>query len=171
MTASNTPTTSPVDGIAAADLDPTAAGAAHLDGLDPLAGFRSRFHLPKRPDGGDASYFVGNSLGLQPVAARAIIEQELDDWARLGVEGHFDAARPWYPYHENLRDGFAQIVGALPSEVVAMNSLTVNLHLLMVSFYRPEGDRRVLLMEDGAFPSDTYAVQSHIAARGGHRVA
>ena len=111
--------------------------------------------------------FVGNSLGLQPVAARAIIEQELDDWAQLGVEGHFDAARPWYPYHENLRDGFAHVVGALPSEVVAMNSLTVNLHLLMVSFHRPEGDRRILLMEDGAFPSDTYAVQSHIAARGG----
>ena len=167
MTLSNAPTTSPFDGIAAADLDPTAAGAAHLDGLDPLAGFRSRFHLPKRPDGGDASYFVGNSLGLQPVAARAIIEQELDDWARLGVEGHFDATRPWYPYHENLRDGFAQIVGALPTEVVAMNSLTVNLHLLLVSFHRPEGDRRILLMEEGAFPSDTYAVQTHIAARGG----
>ena len=119
MTVPDAPPTSPFDGITAADLDPTASGAAHLDGLDPLAGFRSRFHLPQRPNGGDASYFVGNSLGLQPVAARAIIEQELDDWAQLGVEGHFDAARPWYPYHENLRDGFAHIVGALPSEVVS----------------------------------------------------
>ncbi|MCP4794604.1 MAG: kynureninase, partial [Phycisphaeraceae bacterium] len=152
---------SPYDGIAAADLDPTATGAARLDEIDSLSRFRDRFHLPKGPDGADAGYFVGNSLGLQPIDARAIVEQELDDWAGLGVEGHFEATRPWYPYHENLRAGFAHVVGGLPGEVVAMNSLTANLHLLLMSFFRPEGDRRIILMEDGAFPSDTYAVHSH----------
>ena len=158
---------SPFDGIAAADLEPTAAGAARLDEVDSLASFRDRFHLPKGPDGSAAGYFVGNSLGLQPVEARGIVEQELDDWAGLGVEGHFEATRPWYPYHENLRAGFAHVVGGLPGEVVAMNSLTANLHLLLMSFFRPEGERRIILMEDGAFPSDTYAVHSHVAARGG----
>ena len=101
-----------------------------------------------------------------PKATRQIVEQELDDWARLGVDGHFDAATPWYPYHETLREPAARLVGAQPNEVVCMNSLTVNLHLLMATFYRPTKARRKILMEDPAFPSDTYAIKSQIAHHG-----
>ena len=167
MTASASIDTAIFDDLSAADLEPTAAFAARMDAADPLARFRERFLIPHGSDGAPVSYFVGNSLGLQPRDARRIVEEVMDDWARLGVDGHFDADRPWYPYHENLREGFAAVTGATEDEVVAMNSLTVNLHLLLVSFHRPSGDRRVVLMEDGAFPSDTYAVTTHVAARGG----
>jgi kynureninase len=142
------------------------AFARHLDGLDELAPQRARFHIPPASDGRDSIYFCGNSLGLMPRAARSLVDQELEDWARLGVEGHFHAACPWYPYHEVFRETGARLVGAKAGEIVMMNSLTVNLHLLMVSFYRPGPERCRLIMEDGAFPSDTYAVKTHLRARG-----
>lgn len=141
------------------------AFALARDRADPLRDFRDEFHVPLARDVGGSGdgaslYFVGNSLGLMPRATRAALTQELDDWSRLGVEGHFHAAHPWYPYHEALRPGLAHVVGALPREVVAMNSLTANLHFLMVSFYRPTRDRFKIVIEDSAFPSDSYAVQS-----------
>jgi kynureninase len=140
--------------------------ARQLDLEDSLAGFREQFHLPRDRDGNPLIYFVGNSLGLMPKRTRPAVEQELDDWARLAVDAHFDAATPWYSYHETLRDPAAQIVGAQPNEVVCMNSLTVNLHLLMATFYRPTKSRHKILMEDPAFPSDTYAVKSQILHHG-----
>lgn len=136
--------------------------AAAADRDDPFAGFRDRFHIPQIPAGGDAVYFTGNSLGLQPRTAREYINAELDDWARLGVEGHLHARHPWLPYHEFVTGSLARLVGAKPIEVVAMNSLTVNLHLLMVSFYRPTPERCKIVIEKGAFPSDQYAVESQI---------
>ena len=139
--------------------------ARQLDGNDPLRGFRDEFHIPRHGDG-EQLYFCGNSLGLQPRAVRAALIDELDDWARLGVEGHFHGKHPWLPYHEFVRDSLAGCVGALPSEVVAMNSLSVNLHLLMVSFYRPTTQRHAILIEAGAFPSDRYAVESQIRFHG-----
>jgi kynureninase len=126
---------------------------------------RRRFHIPPHGDG-EVAYFAGNSLGLQPKGLRERLGQELDDWARLGVEGHLEAVRPWVSYHELLREPAARLVGALPSEVVLMNSLTVNLHLMMVSFYRPAPDRFKILIEDSAFPSDSYAVRSQVAFHG-----
>lgn len=167
MTDSTTPRETPFDAIAASDLEPTESFAARMDEIDPLASFRDRFHLPTDDRGRPVAYFVGNSLGLQPREARAVVEEVMDDWATLGVDGHFDAERPWYPFHEQIRDELATVVGARPDEVVAMNTLTVNLHLLLISFHRPVGERRRILIEDGAFPSDTYAVTSHVAARGG----
>jgi kynureninase len=148
--------------------DLTEDGARELDRGDPLPSLRARFHLPPDPSGRypDATYFAGNSLGLQPKALRERLGGELDDWARLGVEGHLDAARPWLSYHELLRDPAARLVGALPSEVVVMNSLTVNLHLMMVSFYRPTPQRHAIVIEDSAFPSDSYAVRSQAAWHG-----
>jgi kynureninase len=142
------------------------AYAQALDAADPLARFRDQFHLPRRPDGSPVIYFCGNSLGLQPKSTHAIVEQELKDWAELAVDGHFKAARPWYPYHEFVRDAGARLVGALSHEVVFMNGLTVNLHLLMVSFYRPTPQRYKILIEDTAFPSDTYAVQTQLRVHG-----
>ncbi len=136
------------------------------DREDSLRSFRERFHIPVGQDNQPLIYFVGNSLGLMPKSTRQIVEQELDDWARLGVDGHFDAATPWYPYHETLREPAARLVGAQPNEVVCMNSLTVNLHLLMATFYRPTKARRKILMEHPAFPSDTYAIKSQIAHHG-----
>src|SRR6186997_1730965 len=133
--------------------------ALQQDREDPLRAFRDRFHVPTGSDGQPLIYFVGNSLGLMPKTNRKIVEQELDDWARLGVDGHFDAATPWYSYHETLREPAARLVGALPNEVVCMNSLTVNLHLLMATFYRPTKARFKILMKEPAFPSDTYAVK------------
>ena len=136
------------------------------DQQDP--GHRHLFHVPLA-EGGDhpeVAYFAGNSLGLQPRATRVELNEDLDDWARLGVEGHLDAARPWLPYHELLTRPAARLVGALPSEVVVMNSLTVDLHLLMVSFYRPAGDRTRIVIEDAAFPSDSYAVRSQARFHG-----
>ncbi|GIM97077.1 kynureninase [Paractinoplanes toevensis] len=137
-----------------------------LDHDDP--GHRHLFHIPPA-EGGDhpeVAYFAGNSLGLQPRATRTELLEDLDDWARLGVEGHLDAARPWLPYHELLTAPAARLVGALPSEVVVMNSLTVDLHLLMVSFYRPAGRRTRIVIEDAAFPSDSYAVRSQARLHG-----
>jgi kynureninase len=145
---------------------PDQAFACQLDAADPLRSFRDQFLLPRRPDGTPLIYLCGHSLGLQPAAARALVEQELDDWARLGVEGHFRGTTPWYSYHETLRDAGARLVGALPHEVVFMNSLTVNLHLLMATFYRPSGARRCILTDEPAFPSDLYAVQAQVRHHG-----
>jgi kynureninase len=139
--------------------------AAELDAADPLRAFRNEFHIPLH-DGEEQRYFCGNSLGLQPKAVRAALLDELDDWARLGVEGHFHGKHPWMPYHGFVRDSLAELVGAQPSEVVAMNTLSVNLHLMMVSFYRPTRERHAILIEAGAFPSDRYAVESQIRFHG-----
>src|SRR5207344_2908181 len=139
--------------------------ALALDAADPLRELRGEFLIPQH-DGKDQLYFCGNSLGLQPRAVRAALIDELDDWAGLGVEAHFRGKHPWMPYHEFVRDSLAATVGALPSEVVAMNSLSVNLHLLMVSFYRPTAQRHAILIEAGAFPSDRYAVESQIRFHG-----
>ncbi len=146
-------------------MSPTLELALALDAADPLRGFRDRFHIPQH-HGEDQAYFCGNSLGLQPRAVRAALVQELDDWAALGVEAHFRGKHPWMPYHNEVREGLATLVGALPSEVVAMNSLTANLHLLMVSFYRPTRERPAILVEAGAFPSDRYGVESQIRFHG-----
>jgi kynureninase len=140
--------------------------ARELDASDPLSGFRNEFHFPHQ-DGRPVIYFTGNSLGLQPKAAAEAVQQELDDWARLGVEGHFHAKHPWYSYHEELTNSSARLVGALPEEVVVMNQLTSNLHFLLVSFYRPAGKRTKILCEQRPFPSDTYAFASHIEFHGG----
>ncbi|HEX3817315.1 MAG TPA: kynureninase [Chthoniobacterales bacterium] len=140
--------------------------ARERDAADSLGKFRERFCLPLGANGEPLIYFVGNSLGLMPKATRQIVEQELDDWARLAVDAHFDAATPWYSYHETLREPAARIVGAQPNEVVCMNSLTVNLHLLMATFYRPTKARCKILMEEPAFPSDTYAIKSQIIHHG-----
>ncbi len=138
------------------------AVAQELDEQDTLKHFRDKFFIPKQDNGEDVLYFTGNSLGLQPKTAGAYIEQELKDWATFGVEGHFHAKNPWMPYHEFLTSQMANVVGAKPLEVVVMNSLTVNLHLLMVSFYRPTEKRYKIVIEKNAFPSDQYAVQSQI---------
>jgi kynureninase len=140
--------------------------AQAMDAEDPLANYRHRFHLPKTAKGDDCIYFCGHSLGLQPKQARAYIDQELNDWAQLGVEAHFRARNPWMPYHRMLTGQTAELLGARPEEVVVMNSLTVNLHLMMVSFYRPTATRHKILVERGAFPSDQYAVQSQIRFHG-----
>ena len=139
--------------------------AERLDADDALADFRSQFLIPRHGDG-EQAYFCGNSLGLQPRGVREALLQELDDWAALGVEAHFHGKHPWMPYHSEVRDGLARIAGAEPSEVVAMNSLTANLHLLMVSFYRPTAQRPAILMEAGAFPSDQYAMASQVRFHG-----
>jgi kynureninase len=133
-----------------------------MDARDPLAHFRERFHIPKTKSGEEGIYLCGHSLGLQPRSARTYLEQELKDWAGLGVEGHFHAKNPWIPYHRTLTKQTAALVGAEPVEVVVMNSLTVNLHLMMASFYRPTPQRHKILIERGAFPSDQYAVNSQI---------
>ncbi|MDI1464340.1 kynureninase [Catellatospora sp. KI3] len=132
------------------------------------AGQRELFRVPQAEGGvyAEVAYMAGNSLGLPPKATREELLADLDEWARLGVEGHLDAARPWLPYHELLTGPAARLVGALPAETVVMNSLTVNLHLLMVSFYRPEGARNRIVIEDSAFPSDSYAVRSQAAFHG-----
>ena len=149
-----------------APFSPEESFALALDSRDPLAPFRDRFLFPEREDGKPVLYLCGNSLGLQPKAARRLVEEELDDWARFAVGAHFKARRPWFPYHELLRDPAARLIGALPREVVMMNSLTVNLHLMMVTFYRPTPVRHKVLMENPAFPSDTYAVKSQIRYHG-----
>jgi kynureninase len=136
--------------------------ARALDAADPLARYRSAFALPHKAHGEPLIYLCGHSLGLAPLTARALLNEELDDWARLGVLGHHDAHRPWIDYAELLRAPLARLVGAQDSEVVAMNSLTVNLHLLMASFYRPNGRRRCVVVESGAFSSDRHAVVSQI---------
>lgn len=140
--------------------------AQQQDRDDPLARFRDQFHIPKRTNGADEIYFCGNSLGLQPTRTQAYVLEELEKWQKLGVRGHFESRHPWMPYHELLAENTATVVGARPSEVVAMSSLTVNLHLMMVSFYRPTGDRHKILIEAHAFPSDHYAVGSQITFHG-----
>lgn len=139
--------------------------AKQLDQKDILNSYRDKFYFPQH-NGKDVVYFTGNSLGLQPKATKSYLQQELDDWAKFGVEGHFLAKNPWMSYHEILTDKTAKIVGALPSEVVMMNQLTVNLHLLMVSFYRPTKQRYKILCEAKAFPSDQYALQSQVKFHG-----
>jgi kynureninase len=140
--------------------------ARQLDAEDPLRDYRARFHLPHGQSGKPLIYFAGNSLGLMPKKAQEIVDQELDDWASLGVDAHLNAKTPWYSYHERLRAPTARLVGAKPNEVVCMNSLTVNLHLMLATFYRPTKSRFKILMEEPAFPSDTYAIKSHIAHHG-----
>ena len=137
--------------------------AKQLDSEDPLRAFRDKFHLPLGKDGKPLIYFAGNSLGLMPKTARANVEEELDNWAKSGVDAHHAAGTPWYTYHEALRDPTARVVGAQSPEVICMNSLTVNLHLMMATFYRPTKSRFKILMEEPAFPSDTYAIKTQIA--------
>ncbi|GAB4329128.1 MAG: kynureninase [Flammeovirgaceae bacterium] len=139
--------------------------ARMLDSHDDLAQFRECFYFPQH-QGKKVIYFCGNSLGLQPKTLRSFIEQELKDWENLGVEGHFKAKNPWFSYHKLLTESTAKLLGAKPSEVVVMNSLTVNLHLMMVSFYRPTPKRFKILMEGGAFPSDQYAIESQVRFHG-----
>lgn len=147
-------------------FQPTLEFAKKLDEQDPLKAFRQNFHLPTSDTGKEMVYFCGNSLGLQPKTCSAYMEYELKQWSQYAVDGHFQGKYPWYSYHEQVANALAQIVGALPSEVVAMNSLTVNLHLMMVSFYRPLPQRHKIIIEKGAFPSDIYAVKSQIEHHG-----
>jgi kynureninase len=141
------------------------AWAQAQDDADPLRAFRDEFLIPPH-DGRDGHYFCGNSLGLQPRAVRHALSEELDYWGELAVEGHFKGRAPWLNYEDYLRDNLAELVGAKPAEVVAMNTLGVNLHLMMVSFYRPTAERPAILIEAGAFPTDRYAVQSQIRFHG-----
>lgn len=139
--------------------------AKQMDAADPLRSYRERFHFPQH-NGRDVVYFTGNSLGLQPKSAREYINHELDEWAKHGVEGHFLAKNPWFSYHEILTEAAARIVGATPREVVIMNQLTVNLHLLLVSFYRPTKQRFRILCEYKAFPSDQYVLETQARHHG-----
>jgi kynureninase len=147
-------------------VTPDAAGALAEDARDPLACYRERFHHPCGSDGRRLIYLCGHSLGLQPKAAAQYVEQEMQDWRRLGVLGHHAAQRPWIPYHVEAAAPLAALVGAETAEVVAMNSLTVNLHLMMVSFFRPDATRNRVLMEKSAFPSDRYAIASQLKFHG-----
>ena len=146
-------------------IENSAIYAAEQDEKDPLKKYRQQFYIPQ-VNGKDSIYFCGNSLGLQPKSVRKHIEQELKDWQNLGVEGHFDGKNAWYYYHHFLSEATARLVGAKPSEVVIMNALSVNLHLMMVSFYRPTTQRYKILIEEGAFPSDIYAVKSQAQHHG-----
>ncbi|MGZ5191977.1 MAG: kynureninase, partial [Flavisolibacter sp.] len=137
----------------------------HVDASDPLKHFRNRFHIPKE-NGKEVIYFTGNSLGLQPKSVKQYINQELEDWAELGVEGHFKAKTPWFSYHEIFPALLSKIVGALPEEVVVMNQLTINLHLLLTTFYRPTKERYRIICEAKAFPSDQYAFESQVRLHG-----
>ena len=140
--------------------------ASNLDVNDKLKNYRSQFYIPLQKNGTEHIYLCGNSLGLQPKITRKYLDQELNDWASLGVEGHFHAKNPWLPYHEYLTESYSKIVGAKKTEVIAMNTLTVNLHLMMVTFYRPTSKRYKILIEADAFPSDIYAVESQINFHG-----
>ncbi len=148
------------------EFHPSEEFARQLDASDPLAAYRERFVHPQGADGAPLIYFCGNSLGLMPREVNEVVKQELHDWATLAVEGHFRAKTPWYSYHDTLRQPLADLVGASPVEVVAMNGLTVNLHLMLVSFYRPTAERHKILIEDKAFPSDRYAIQSQLRWHG-----
>ncbi|MCY2688512.1 kynureninase [Salinimicrobium sp. TH3] len=139
--------------------------AQQLDQQDPLRSYRDQFLLPK-VNGKEVIYFTGNSLGLQPKNARKYVDEIMTDWAELAVEGHFEAAKPWWDYHERFAGKLAPVVGAKPCEVTVMNTLTVNLHLLMVSFYRPTKQRFKIIMEEKAFPSDQYMVASQVRFHG-----
>jgi len=144
------------------DFNKTISYAEEMDQKDPIRHFRSEFHIPVNQEGKECIYLCGNSLGLMPKVVSEYVNEELTDWKNLGVEGHFHAKRPWMPYHEFLTESMANIVGAKPSEVVVMNSLTVNLHLMMVSFYKPTKERYKILVENNPFPSDRYAVESQL---------
>jgi kynureninase len=139
--------------------------AKQLDKTDEISHFRNKFHIPKFKDK-DTIYFTGNSLGLQPKTVRELVNEELDSWAEHGVEGHFEGKRPWFHYHKFTKAMMAKIVGGLASEVVVMNSLTVNLHLMMVSFYLPSKTRFKIITEGGAFPSDQYALETQVRFHG-----
>ncbi len=141
-------------------------GAKELDAQDPLKMFREKFVFPKEHNGNPCLYFAGHSLGLMPKQTTDYLQQELEDWGKYGVEGHFDARHPWLPYHENITESFSKLVGSKLSEVVAMNTLTVNLHMMMVSFYRPTKSRYKILIENNTFPSDKYAVDSQARFHG-----
>jgi kynureninase len=143
----------------------TLAFAKRMDRNDPLKSYRTQFHLPK-VNGKTVLYFTGNSLGLQPKAAKKLVNEELEDWAKLGVEGHLHAKRPWLYYHKFMKKALANLVGAKPIEVVSMNQLTVNLHLMMTSFYRPTKARFKIIVEAGAFSSDQYAFESQLKLHG-----
>jgi kynureninase len=152
--------------VSAVDFQTGDDFAIAMDERDPLKDFRKRFFIPKTAAGNNCLYLCGHSLGLQPKAAADYLAEQLKDWAELGVEGHFHAKLPWMPYHRLLTEQTADLVGANPEEVVVMNSLTVNLHLMMVSFYRPTKARHKIVVESGAFPSDQYAVKSQIRFHG-----
>src|SRR5262249_42417022 len=140
--------------------------AEKLDAQDPLRRFRERFYLPLGKDAKPLIYFAGNSLGRMTQSARAIVAHQLENWAKFGVEAHHAAGTPWYTYHEALREPTARLVGAKPVEVICMNSLTVNLHLMMATFYRPTKSRFKIVMEEPAFPSDTYAIKTQLIHHG-----
>ena len=142
-------------------MENSLAFAQQQDANDSLRGFRDRFLMPTFHQN-QVRYFTGNSLGLQPKSTASYIQQELDDWAKWGVEGHFHGKRPWFSYHENLTEKIAKVVGAKPIEVVVTHSLTTNIHLLMVSFFEPKGKRKKIICEAKAFPSDQYALESQI---------
>ncbi|MBG79196.1 MAG: kynureninase [Phycisphaerae bacterium] len=148
------------------ELGHSREAAVRLDQSDPLSKLRDSFFIPVDDAGNQLLYFCGNSLGLQPKGAADHVMEVMEEWARRAVNGHQHGRAPWYPYHELFRETGARLVGARPGEVVMMNSLTVNLHMLLTSFYRPEGRRRKILMESPAFPSDSYCLQSHVKARG-----
>ncbi|MDX1481552.1 MAG: kynureninase [Woeseiaceae bacterium] len=149
-------------------FEPGRACAEALDAADPLAAFRDEFSIPPPKNGRDCVYLCGNSLGLQPKRARRYVEEELDDWAVLGVDGHLHAKRPWLPYHRFATGGLAELTGSQPAEVVAMNTLTVNLHVMMTTFFRPEPakGRRKIVIESTAFPSDRFAAVSQLRLHG-----
>ena len=163
MTRSETAATPATD-----SYQPTEAFAQQQDERDPLAGYRERFCCPQTPDGNRVMYFAGNSLGLQPDKARQYVEQEIEDWQTLAVKAHLDGRTPWFSYHEVLSESGARLVGAKPGggEVVFMNSLTVNIHLMLVTFYQPTKTRYKIMVERPAFPSDLYAVTTHMRTRG-----
>ena len=140
--------------------------ALELDNKDPLLSYNDKFHFPVQENGNKHIYLCGNSLGLQAKITESFVKQELDDWKALGVEGHFQAQNPWLPYHEFLSESYSKIVGSKKSEVIAMNTLSVNLHLMMVSFYRPNETKNKIIIEGDAFPSDIYAVESHMKHHG-----
>ena len=140
--------------------------AKATDSYDSLKKYRDQFHIPRDSSGQEMIYLCGNSLGLQPKSTRLALDQELRDWKDYGVEGHFHAKNPWMPYHEFLTEAMAEVVGAKKHEVVVMNTLSVNLHLMMVSFYRPTKDKYKIIIESDAFPSDKYAVESQAKFHG-----
>ncbi len=156
-----TPLTAATERLTAAQEE-----AGLLDSQDGLSSFRERFHLPFDDAGEPLAYLCGHSLGLQPLAVKDYLLEELDIWARLGARGHLEGSRPWYSYHETLAEPMADLVGALPAEVVMMNSLTVNLHMLLVSFYRPTIDKFKILVEEAVYPSDRFAIDSQIRFHG-----
>ena len=146
--------------------DLTLEAAKKFDREDKLKDFREKFNFPKDENGKELLYFTGHSLGLMPKQTQGYLDHELNAWANLGVEGHFKGKFPWMPYHEFLTEKMATIVGGKPSEVVVMNSLTVNLHLMLTSFYRPTKERFKILIENNTFPSDKYAVDSQARFHG-----